>query len=258
MSRLSPPPATANVVLCTQCGGENQLASGRRLFQCQFCDATLFVDRGGVVNHYRLPALLGEDEAKAALRRWMAGNQTVKDLDKKSTVGKLTPVSFPMWLFRVRHGGGEEAYVEPAAPTPIPQIADLKVPAGKLQPYSGGDGDSEALEATIPLETARGWLDQRGVGEPEETALVQVPLWRCSYSYGGAEYEALVDGSTGAVMAAVYPEKAESPYVLVAVLGLILFTLEGFVISNPAIKLVAFGITAVPLLFLAWWVTRKV
>ena len=27
-------------------------------------------------------------------------------------------------------------------------------------------GDGEALAATIPLETARGWLDQRGVGEP--------------------------------------------------------------------------------------------
>ena len=254
----SPAPASANTITCTQCGGENELASGRRLFECQYCDATLFVDRGGVVNHYRLPALLGADEARAALRRWMAGNQTVKDLDKKSTIGTMAPVSFPMWLFRVRRGGGEEAYVEPAAPTPIPQIADLEVPAGKLQPYSGESGDVQALEATIPLETARGWLDQRGVGEPEETALVQVPLWRCSYRYDGRQYEALVDGSTGAVMASVYPEKAESPYVLVAVLGLILFTLEGLLLTNPIIKFFVFGITAVPLLFLAWWVTRKV
>ncbi len=85
-----------------------------------------------------------------------------------------------------------------------------------------------------------------------------MPLWRCSYSFKGADYEALVDGSTGAVMASVYPEKAESPYVGVAVVGLILFTLEGFAITNPVIKLLVFGITAVPLLFLAWWVTRKV
>ena len=253
-----PATASANTVACTQCGGENELASGRRLFQCQYCDATLFVDRGGVVNHYRLPPLLGADEARAALRRWMAGNQTVKDLDKKSSLGAIAPVSFPMWLFRVRRGGREEAYVEPAAPTPIPQIADLKVPAGKLEPYAGEDGGAAAVQPTIPLETARGWLDQRGVGEPEETALVQVPLWRCSYRYEGAAYEALVDGSTGAVMASVYPEKAESPYVLVAVLGLILFTVEGFLISHPVIKLLVFGMTAVPLLLIAWWVTRKV
>ena len=254
----SPAPASSNTVACTQCGGDNELASGRRLFRCQYCDATLFVDRGGVVNHYRLPPLLGADEARAAVRRWMAGNETVKDLDKKSSIGAVIAVSFPMWLFRVRRGGREETYVEPAAPTPIPHLADLKVPAGKLQPYEGESGGVEALEATIPLVTARGWLDQRGVGEPEETALVQVPLWRCAYSFDGGDYEALVDGSTGAVMASVYPEKAESPYVLVAVLGLILFTLEGFAISNPLIKLLVYGITAVPLLFLAWWVTRKV
>ena len=101
----SPAPASANTITCTQCGGENELASGRRLFQCQYCDATLFVDRGGVVNHYRLPPLLGADEARAALRRWMAGNETVKDLDKKSSLGGLRAVSFPMWLFRVRRGG---------------------------------------------------------------------------------------------------------------------------------------------------------
>ena len=254
----SPSPASTNTIACTQCGGENELASGRRLFRCQYCDASLFVDRGGVVNHYRLPPLLGADEARAALRRWMAGNETVKDLDKKSSIGAVSPVSFPMWLFRVRRGGREEAFVEPAAPTPIPQIADLEVPAGKLEPYTVETGDVEALGATIPLETARGWLEQRGVGEPEETALVQVPLWRCSYSYQGTDYEALVDGSTGAVMASVYPEKAESPYVLVAILGLILFTLEGFIITNPVIKFFVFGVTAVPLLFVAWWVTRKV
>ena len=253
-----PSPVSANAIACTQCGGENELASGRRLLRCQYCDATLFVDRGGVVNHYRLPPLLGADEARAALRRWMAGNKTVKDLDKKSSIDSLSAISFPMWLFRVRRGGREETYVEPAAPTPIPQIADLEVPAGKLQPFTGDSGEARALAATIPLETARGWLDQRGVGAPEETALVQVPLWRCSYSFDGSAYEALVDGSTGAVMASVYPEKAESPYVLVAVLGLILFTLEGFVITNPVIKFLVFGMTAVPLLLLAWWVTRKV
>ncbi len=255
---MSEPAPAPSVVVCTQCGGETPLPSGRRLVRCAFCDASLFVDRGGVVNHYRLPPLLGEDEARAALRRWMAGNETVKDLDRKSAIGALTPVSFPMWLFRVRRGGREEAYVEPAAPTPIPQLADLEVPAGKLEPFARESGGVEAVAATIPLETARGWLDQRGVGEPEETALVQVPLWRCAYRYQSTDYEALVDGSTGAVLASVYPEKSESPYVLVAVLGLVLFGIAGLAISNPVIKFFVFGIIAVPLLFLAWWVTRKV
>ncbi len=255
MSNASP---EANTVRCTQCGAQNELPSGRRFVRCAYCDATLFVDRGGVVNHYRLPALLGEDEARAAVRRWMSGNDTVKDLDRKSHIVALEAESFPMWLFRVRQGGREVAYVEPAAPTPIPQLADLKVPAGELEPYTAAAAGMAAVEATIPLDTARGWLDQRGVGEPEETALVQVPLWRCRYQFEGGEFQALVDGSTGAVMAAVFPEKAESPYVLVAVLGIVLFTIEGLAIRNPGLKLVAYAVTALPLLMLAWWVTRKV
>ena len=107
------------------------------------------------------------------------------------------------------------------------------------------------------LELA-GWLEQRGVSEVLETALVQVPLWRCRYLYGDRTWEALVDAATGKVLAAVFPEKAESPYYLVAILGLVLFGLEGLLIPNFFARLAAFVITAGPLLLLAWWVARKV
>ena len=245
------------MIQCSQCGGENDLPLGRHLFSCSFCEATLFVDRSGVVLHYRLPPLLDEDEARSALRRWMAGNDTVKNLDRKSRIHEVRLVSFPMWLFRARDQGGERVHVEPAAPTPIPQLADLKVPAGELEPFRLEDG-VESPEATIPLETARGWLKQRGIDDVTETALVQVPLWRCRYRYSGEEYQALVEGSTGTVLASVFPEKAESPYYLVAGLGLLLFGLEGLVISNPALKAIAYLVTALPLTLLAYWVARRV
>ena len=64
--------------------------------------------------------------------------------------------------------------------------------------------------------------------------------------------------ATGAVMAAVYPEKAESPFYLVAGLGLLLFGLEGLLIGNLFYKLIAYTLTAVPLTLLAYWVARKV
>jgi hypothetical protein len=188
----------------------------------------------------------------------MAGNETVKDLDSKSKIEAVEAVSFPVWLFRVQAADGEEVFIEPAAPTTIPQLADLELPAGKLEPYQAEEGSVETTPETIPLETARGWLEQRGHDRASETALVQLPLWRCRYSFEGQSYQALVDASTGAVMAAVFPEKAESPYFLVAALGLLLFTLEGLAISNPAVKLVAYFFTAIPLLLLAYWVARKV
>lgn len=250
--------APGSTVSCPQCGGESPLPSGQELLRCGFCDATLFVDRSQVVSHYRLPALLDRDQAEAALRRWMAGNDTVKHLDRQSSIESLELVSFPMWMFRARAGRGEEVHVEPAAPTPIPQIADLDVPAGRLEPYREEEGSATALPVTIPLETARGWLDQRGVERVTETALVQVPFWHCRYLYEGRPFRALVEGSTGTVLAASFPEKAESPYVLIVGLGLLLFGLEGLLIGNLAIKFVVYLLTAVPLTLLATWVARKV
>ena len=250
--------STLNSFDCPRCGAENPLAAGERFPICGYCDNTLFLDRSGVVGHYRLPRLLGREQAQKALNRWMAGNETVKDLDRKSSLQTLEPLTFPMWLFRCREGGAETVVVEPAAPTPISQLADLELPAGKLEPRTEPEPGAQAVAASIPLETARGWLSDRGLDRVTESALVEVPLWQARYRFDDREYQALVDGSTGAVLAAVFPEKAESPYVLVAVLGLILFGIEGLLISNLFVKLVAYAVTAVPLAAIAYWVTRKV
>ena len=254
----SPSNQSSSSVVCSQCGGENEVTSGQAFVACTFCGSTLFVDRSDVVSHYRISPLLGEPEAKASLHRWMSGNDTVKDLDRKSELESMELVSFPVWLFRVRDAGGEHVYVEPAAPTLIPHLAELSVPAGRLEAYRVEDQDVEVVEVTVPLATARGWLEQRDVGQVAETALVQVPFWRCRYRHEGQSYLAAVDASTGSVLAAVYPEKSESPYFLVATLGLVLFGLEGLLITNLVAKLVVYCLTAVPLTGLAYWVARRV
>ena len=245
-------------VACPQCGAPNELRSGERLLRCVSCGSSLYVDRAGLVSHYRVPRLLDAEQARAALRRWMAGNDTVKDLDRKASIAEVVAFSFPMWLFRTRAASGELVIVEPAAPTPIPQLADLDVPAGRLEPYGRGEEGVESVAAAVPLETARGWLGQRGTGEPTESALVHLPLWRCLYRYQDKTYTAIVDGSAGTVLAAVFPAKAEAPYLLVAGLGLLLFGVEGLAIGNLLHKLLVYAVTAVPLLGLAFWVTRRV
>lgn len=251
------PGETVNALACPQCGGTNQLPSGARLLACAFCGATLFVDRSGLVSHYRLPRLVDAEAARAALRRWMAGNETVKGLDREATIEEVAPVSFPMWLFRARTPRGESVAVEPAAPTPIPQLADLAVPAGALAAYTPEEG-ADVVAAGVPLATARGWLPTGHSEGVTETALVHVPLWRCRYTYRGKPYTAMVEGSTGAVLAAVFPEKAESPYWVVAIVGLLAFLAEGFLIPSLFWKLLAYAATAVPLTGLAYWVARKV
>jgi hypothetical protein len=275
---------------CPQCGAENPLPSGQRLVECAFCDATLFVDRSGLVSHYEVPRLLGAEEAEKELRRWMAGNNTVKGLDREARIQSSDPLLFPVWMFRLRRSGAEVVRVEPAAPTAEPQLADLQVPAGQLRPYrrnpgpdtgemggssggdpgedsgeeSGEDSDRahpvEALPAQVSLETARGWLDQREGANLEitETALVHLPLWQCRYLYRGATYSAMVDGSTGAVLASHFPAKSEGPFWMVAVFGVLLFLVEGLMVSNPLLKTALYGVSAVPLFLLAYWVAKKV
>jgi len=253
---------------CPQCGGENELPSGVRLIACAFCGAALFVDRSGLVSHYRLPRLLDREQAERALRRWMAGNETVKDLDAKAELVALEAVSFPVWMFRRRAAGGESVVAEPAAPTPEPKMADLDVPAGRLEPYRSAEEGVETIAATVPLETARGWLSgalgaaRGGSGESAggqvlENALVHVPLWRAAYRFGGASWSALVEASTGRVLASVFPAKKEAPFWLVAGLGLVLFGVEGILIVDLVYKALAYLVTAVPLAMLAWWVTSR-
>lgn len=244
------------------------LPSGERLLPCAFCGASLYVDRSGLVSHYRLPRLLDRAAAEQAVRRWMAGNDTVKDLDRKVTDLDLSPLRFPLWMFRCRQGGGETVLARPAAATPEPALADLTVPAGKLEPYrldgeegaeqraADGEPAVEPVPASVPLDTARQWLPPGG--EVTETALVHVPLWRAAYRFGGRSYSAVVEASTGAVFASVYPEKAEAPYLVVAALGLLVFGVEGLSIVHPLWKAVVMGLTALPLLAAAWWVTSRV
>ena len=243
---------------CPQCGGENDLPSGLRLFTCEFCGSSLVADRGETIHRYRVPALIGRDEASAALRRWMVGSDTVKDLDRKSELLMIEPVSFPMWLFRLDHQGDEISRVTPAAALPIPQMMDLELPPGRLEPYEGGLEGVEEQEMTIPVDAARAWLDRDRVGTIREISLVQVPFWRCRYRYDGIEYTAVVDANSGQVLASIYPEKADSPYVVVLGLGFAVFLAEGLLIGNPLFKAVVFAITAVPMIGLAYWVARKV
>jgi len=265
---MASPDGSQGTISCPQCGGENVLPSGTALLLCTFCGASIFVDRSQVVSHYRVPRLIDAAGARESLRRWMAGNDTVKDLDRLATLGAVTPLSFPMWLFRFQEGGGESVVVEPAAATPIGELADLDLPAGKLEPFGTGEEHVEAIAVSVPLGTAKGWLTQRtgrGAVAPgmqtaqlAEQALVHVPLWRCEYQFKGKPFVALVEASTGRTMASIFPAKAEAPYVAVAALGFALFLVEGFVFKNPFLKAFIYLATAVPVLGVAYWVTRKV
>jgi hypothetical protein len=74
----------------------------------------------------------------------------------------------------------------------------------------------------------------------------------------GRSYQAAVDGVSGKVFPADFPAKAETPFVGVAALAIIIFGLEGLLIQNLIFKLAAYAVSAVPILAIAWLTSRKV
>jgi predicted RNA-binding Zn-ribbon protein involved in translation (DUF1610 family) len=263
----------AHTVNCTQCGGELHPDEGQIFLTCPFCGSTVFLDKSQVVFHWYLAATLDEDQARGALARWMAGNETVKDLDQKSQVTGSSFEYFPLWYFKRRSlDDQEEIALTPAAAISVSEIRRLRLPAGDLRKYDDSI-EHEARAPTIPLEAAMTWLERQNAPAKlmAERSLVHVPLYTFKYLYRSEPYTALVEGATGQVLANIYPVKEEAPYrtagALAALVFLCLATFpvigalangaQGFGFGTLACT--GAGLIAAPLLFaLAAWVAQKI
>jgi DNA-directed RNA polymerase subunit RPC12/RpoP len=203
---------------CAQCGGVLTPDQAQIFLNCPYCGSAVYLDKSRVVFHWSLGCTVTPEAAGANLRRWMAGNQTVKDLDRKASGVTSTFKYFPVWYCRARMPGGkEQIFLEPAAATSISEIKSLTIPAGDLQQYSQAL-DGEAVVPSVPFPAMQQWLAGRGVQSQQvaEAALVHIPLYVFKYEFGGQTYTAMVEGASGKVFANIYPAKAEAPYLAVA------------------------------------------
>lgn len=205
---------TSTHLTCTQCGGELHPDEGQQFITCPFCSSTVFIDKTRVVFHWSLAPTLGEDQALGALKRWMSGNQTVKNLDQKAQIVGRTFQYFPLWYFKRGLEKGEQIDLQPAAATSITELTRLTIPAGDLQRYDPAL-DKLAETPTVPQEAALAWLEAARPlpgAEIREAALVHVPIYIFKYLHGGQRYTAVVEAATGSVLVNLFPAKAEAPY----------------------------------------------
>lgn len=258
---------------CSQCGGELHPDEGQMFLTCPYCGATIYLDKSKVVFHWYLAPTLDQPKAQAALMRWMAGNQTVKDLDRKSTVNGSTFEYFPMWNFKQRDQNNQESIrLLPAAATSVTEINNMKLPAGDLRKYDNSI-DSQAHAPSVPLQAALTWLEQdkRVKEEIIEQSLVHVPLYMFKYQYQGNPYTAVVEAGTGEVFANIYPAKAEAPYrtigfvsalifLCLAIIPLVLAAGQGWTGAGIGLAICAgLGIIFIPILFaIARYIAAKV
>jgi hypothetical protein len=221
----------ATRINCAQCGAELVVEHGAVYVTCEYCATTSFVDKTRAVFHYALRVTLREEAALAALRRWMAGNETVKDLDRKAQIAPPTFAYFPMWMVRTYQAQQERVLLKPAAALSVSELERLTIPAADLEPYHH-DLDATAVMPTVPYETMRQWLVEDYEVQPEairEAALVHVPIYTCKYSFDDRSYTALVDAATGRVFANIYPSKWEVPYRAVGASAFLAYFLAAFV-----------------------------
>jgi len=242
MTEEIPIPSTETQILCQQCTAVLPVEQGALIAVCEFCGASNAVDKSEIVLHFAARETIRKNDAASALRRWMGGNDTVKNLDKKATITSTEFQLWPMWQIRTRIQGQEKVFLKPAAAISVLDVTQLSVPASDLEPFDY-EVSVEAIDPTVPLNTVKKWLieDQRIVANAiTEKALVHLPVYIFNYSFDGRNFLAVVDAATGKVFADVFPSKLEIPYQTIGGIGCILYFLAALV---PAVGFLTGGIT---------------
>jgi len=246
---------------CTQCGAQVTVQATDRLLVCPFCDTALVVDGSATLFHEVMVPTVKPAETAAHLRRFLGGRDTVANLDREAALSEPALEYFPFWAFTVAGPSGDQVVLQPAAPSSLQGLQCIGLPAGTTRPMSREvTGDAAVIEPEVPVETAREWLATRFGSDVaiRRTVLYHLPLYRTPYTWRGKSYRAAVDGVSGRVFPADFPAKAEAPYLMVAALALIVFGIEGILISNPALKLLAYLVSALPIVGVAWLTMKKV
>ncbi len=212
-------------LLCRQCSAPLPVEQGSEFVVCSYCSTTNVVEKGRTVFQYAVRDTVREDAAEKALRRWMAGNQTIKGLDRKAKIENPLFEHFPMWLVKTAVEDQENIYLEPAAALSVSELKHITIPAGDLEPYDF-ELDGTAVSATVPFEAMMSWLKdehQIEISKVKEVALVHLPIYVFKYEYDDRRYTAVVDAASGKVFANIYPSKWEVPYLALGALAFAIY-----------------------------------
>ncbi|UCG23826.1 MAG: hypothetical protein JSW55_17085 [Chloroflexota bacterium] len=218
-------------ILCRQCSAPLPVEHGSQFVECEYCGTTNVVEKGQTVFHYAVQATVDEAEAVAALRRWMAGNETIKGLDRAAKIDQPSFEYFPMWLVRSRRDDQETVYLEPAAALAVSELKHLNIPAGDLTPYDEALAGA-VVKATVPYKAMLGWLEEEHAVKPaeiREVALVHLPVFHFTYEYKDRRYSAVVDAATAKVFANIFPAKWEVPYLTIGAAAFVAYFLAAFI-----------------------------
>lgn len=267
----------SDVIICPQCAGENKINVDEKFIECTFCGSAIFVDKSKVVSHFVVTSNFSETDAVNNLRRWMAGNFQVKDLDSLAKITQISFYYFPMWYFKANVGGRDVIYLQPASSTSISEIKKINIPAGNLKVYHKDEfKDSNFVQPDVLLDSALSWMAQSGVSKESimEASIVHIPFYQIYYEFGGNQFLAMVEASSGMVYANVWPAKSEAPFRIMFAVSIVVFFIisilslvlayaiggkgGGVVVTDFGIKIFLYALASIPLIIMAFLIAKKV
>lgn len=215
---------------CTKCGAPVEFDTQMRSVTCKFCGTRLYIDKSGALFCYILPfqtIVDTREKANDLFRRWCAGPLLAKGAETGAQIALMKRAYFPVYMFKRNVQSREAVVVEPAKSTLLPGMHMLKVPAGDIKIYDNSIniGEAEVVAPDIRMDTYLGSLP----GQPIEQSLVYFPIWEIRYAFEGNNYQIVIDGSSGEVFAAGFPERKQSAYIGVAAIGFVASFAEGAV-----------------------------
>jgi hypothetical protein len=236
-------------IKCNKCGAPIPFEMGDKFVKCSHCDTLIYIDRSGAGFYYIMPFLIDQAGAQGTFKRWAAGSKTAKDLDRLAQVVSLKQQYFPVYLFRRDVGGNEKVFIEPARSTTLPGLHSLKVPGGDIKVFDQNTSTGGVEMQQPDLEMAA-YLPKMP-GTAKEQALLYFPLWLLKYSFGGKQYDLIIDGSSGETFVADFPSRKGAPYLLIAGAAFVVFLMEGILGFLLSLALSIIGwIIAVPLMII--------
>jgi hypothetical protein len=243
-------------IKCPKCAAPVPFDTGVKFVKCPYCSSQVYIDRTGAGFYYAIPYTMDESNAVGMFRRWAAGPTKVKNLDKLAQLAGVQRRYFPVYMFKRDLNGVEQIYIEPAGSTTLPGLHNLKVPAGDLKIFDESF-DSKGAEMIKPDIEMMSYMNTLP-GKPKEQALVYFPIWKLDYVFNQKRYEVVIDGSSGEVFAAEFPQRSSSAYLAVAGVGFLAFVGEGVVaISSLLTGIALMAVTAVAVFAIALLVARR-
>jgi len=244
-------------IKCTQCGASIPIEHDSEFIKCPYCDTSLYLDTDRTVKHYYLDLQVGERDLGAVIQRTLSYMEVVQPVSVKNSEAFY----FPFWRFDLASGG---TLLVPAATPPVEALEEAKMPAGDLRLMKPGlAAHDEVIEPEVLLEDAA----RQGIGTlgDEKTkfscaALVHLPMYAVHYECDGKDWNAVVDGVSGAAYADEWPpapqKQKDRVLGLIAAVTFLVFLVEAAAIPGFWPVLPAYAVTAAGIYLVARRVLR--